>query len=409
MVAGHLQKKSGHWYAVITYKEDGKPVSRWFSTGLKVYGNKRKAKEFLLKKRMEITEMFDSREAVREKEAYEHSEIPACCAAKEAPEPECITLAELFPKWLQYKSLHTNAETYILRIERTWKAFYEGTTIVNIPINQLDKLTLDVWAHSLIKEHSMNSKKYYRTTVIMRQALIYAADLGLIRESPFDSVKIDGKRLFQREKKKDSSTQVFSREEVRRLEEVAWEDFKTETVEIHRMAPLAVLFQFQTGVRVGELCALRYEDVDWLSGKIHVRRMIRFETKEVVDFTKGAYGDREVILTGKAEDIIRAAREKQKALGAEEDGYIFTIDGQPLSYEVIRQHYDKYCDRIGTVRKSSHKSRKTYVSSLLDAGVNVNTIRENVGHCDERTTFNCYCYDRSTEIEKKEQFENALA
>lgn len=369
MIAGHLQKKSGHWYAVITYKEDGKPVSRWFSTGLKVYGNKRKAKEFLLKKRMEITEMLDSSEATREKDAYEHSEILASCAAKEAPEPECITLGELFPKWLQYKSLHTNAETYILRIERTWKAFYEGTTIVSIPINQLDKLTLDVWAHSLIKEHDMNSKKYYRTTVIMRQALIYAADLGIIRESPFESVKIDGKRLFQREKKKDSATQVFSREEVKRLEEVAWEDFKTETVEIHRMAPLAVLFQFQTGVRVGELCALRYEDVDWLSGKIHVRRMIRFETKEVVDFTKGSYGDR----------------------------------------EVIRQHYDKYCDRIGTVRKSSHKSRKTYVSSLLDAGVNINTIRENVGYCDERTTFNCYCYDRSTEIEKKEQFENALA
>ena len=40
MQAGHLQEKSGRWYCVISYYIDGKPKSKWISTGLKVKGKK---------------------------------------------------------------------------------------------------------------------------------------------------------------------------------------------------------------------------------------------------------------------------------------------------------------------------------------------------------------------------------
>ena len=60
------------------------------------------------------------------------------------------------------------------------------------------------------------------------------------------------------------------------------------------------------------------------------------------------------------------------------------------------------------MRKSSHKTRKTYISALIDGKVNINTIREMVGHADERTTYNNYCFDRSTEDEKVNLIEKAL-
>ena len=46
---------------------------------------------------------------------------------------------------------------------------------------------------------------------------------------------------------------------------------------------------------------------------------------------------------------------------------------------------------------------------MIDGGVNINTIREMVGHADERTTYNNYCYDRSTEAEKLAKIEQALS
>ena len=69
----------------------------------------------------------------------------------------------------------------------------------------------------------------------------------------------------------------------------------------------------------------------------------------------------------------------------------------------------RYCKRLDIFYRSSHKSRKTYISSLIDAGININTVRSYAGHADERTTYSCYCFDRTPEKFKKEQLEDALA
>jgi integrase len=55
-----------------------------------------------------------------------------------------------------------------------------------------------------------------------------------------------------------------------------------------------------------------------------------------------------------------------------------------------------------------HKARKSFVSSALDGDVNINTVRQMVGHTDERTTLNNYCYDRSTDEEKLRKLAAAL-
>ena len=85
------------------------------------------------------------------------------------------------------------------------------------------------------------------------------------------------------------------------------------------------------------------------------------------------------------------------------------MNDKPLPYQPIQYLYEQYCKRLGIVQKSSHKSRKTYISTLYDAGVNINSIREFVGHADEQTTLHNYCYDRKSQQEKLEQVEKALA
>ena len=114
-------------------------------------------------------------------------------------------------------------------------------------------------------------------------------------------------------------------------------------------------------------------------------------------------------LTSHAREIIEAARKKQEELGLPQDGYIFSVNDKPLPYQPIQYLYEQYCKRLGIVQKSSHKSRKTYISTLYDAGVNINSIREFVGHADEQTTLHNYCYDRKSQQEKLDQVEKALA
>jgi integrase len=316
-----------------------------------------------------------------------------------------VTIEELYPRWIEFKALHTDAMTTITRLQSDWRSHYEGTAIIKRPIVRLRKIDLDEWAHRLIKEKELTRKSWINIASIINQILNYAVDLEIIGVNPFSSVKIKNKHIFKPEKKKDSLSQVYTKEEERELEKLAWDDFYNR-VKIFVLAPLAVLFQFETGVRIGELVVLRYEDLE--GDYIRVQRMFRRDTREVVPHTKGTYGERRVILTSKAKMIIQKCYQYQVENDCPADGYIFSINDNPLSYFSVTDLYEKYCAKLGIEKKTSHKARKTYISALLDGDININSVREMVGHRDESTTYSNYYYDRNTDAEKVRLIEEAL-
>lgn len=316
------------------------------------------------------------------------------------------TLETLYPRWIEYKSLHTNSKSSITRIKSVWKNHYLNDEIIHIPVADFDKLTLDTWAHTLIQDGDLTRKQYYNLTIVIRQILDYAVELKLIPFNPFSLVKIDRNRMFRKIPKKKSETQVFTREEQSYMEQMAWEDFEKRKHPVNQLVPLAMIFQFQTGMRIGELCALKHEDI--CEDKVIVRRMYRSGSKDVIDDTKGTFGEREVVLTDKALDIIWAVVQRKREEGVVND-YLFSLNEKPASYNALRKLYPSYCKRLSIITKSSHKVRKTYISSLIDGNVNINTIRELVGHNDERVTLNNYCYDRNTDKERKKIIQAALA
>lgn len=324
---------------------------------------------------------------------------------KKPDRKERMTLEDLYPKWLIYKDLHTTATTYISRINSDWNTYYKGTDIVKKPLKELTKLDLDQWAHALIKNYDMTRKGYVNVQVIMRQALDYAVDLGIINFNPMTQVKVE-RKMYRREKKKPDKTQVYTAEEIEAITDLAWKDFEDE-VKDYRLSPLALIFQYQTGVRIGELVALRYEDIE-TPNYIHIQRMYRRDTHEIVDHPKSDDGDRQVYLTQYAKDIINTAREYQRDHGYDIEGYIFALDGQIIPQRVINSLLEKYCKILDIPYRSSHKNRKSYGSALLNSGVSINTARQMLGHADEETTLKYYCYDQALDADKEQQFERAL-
>ena len=243
--------------------------------------------------------------------------------------------------------------------------------------------------------------------MIIRQILDYAVDAEMVQENIFKKVNIDSRRVFAPVKKKPSETQVFTSQKVEDIYDYAWKHFEAGRCTVHKLAPLAVMFHYQPGVRIGELCALRYEDI--FDREILVQRMYRHEEKEVVDFTKCHNEGRYVILTASAKKLIETARQYQQEHDMPDDGYIFSVNDEPLSYYSVRLLYTRCCKELGILDRSNHKARKTYISKLIDGGVNINTVRELAGHADERTTYNNYCYDRKTKEERFLVVEQALA
>ena len=315
------------------------------------------------------------------------------------------TLTSLFPQWLEYKRMHGAAETYIVRITSDWKRFYEDQEIANMPIKSMTKLYLDEWAHKMIMDYQMTRKSFTNATVVIRGILTYAVDLEIIPTNPFLQLHFEGRRVFTPERKKASKTQVYTPEEARAIIAMAWEDFKNPGKKVCLLLPLAIVFQFLTGVRVGELCALQYKDIE--GDSIHVQRMTRGYKHEVVNHTKTDAGDREIYLTKEALHVIKTCKRFQEQHGYDSNGYIFSIDGQPLVYRNINKAYKRYCERLGIMYRSSHKVRKTFISTLLD-NMNHDAVRVIAGHTDLNTTYNSYFFDRSSDKEAKQNLEKAL-
>lgn len=315
-----------------------------------------------------------------------------------------VTLSDLYPDWLEYKKLHTDASTYITRIDTDWKRYYVGTEIADKPIKEITKLFLDEWAHRIIKENKMTRKKYTNVQIIVRQGLDYAVDLGLIDQNPMHSVKID-KKIFSKCKKKDDFTQIYSKKELSEIGRMIWEDFRNE-VKVYVLSPLALGFEIQTGMRIGEICAAKHEDIE--GDHIHVQRMYRRDSREIIDHTKTDNGDRSIYLTTEARRILAAIEEYKLAHGIPLTGFLFSVTDRPITERCINDLLKKYCKYMGVLYRSSHSTRKSYGSALIGAGVNINTVRKLLGHADEQTTLKYYCYDQELDAEKTSKIEEAL-
>lgn len=315
-----------------------------------------------------------------------------------------VTLSKLYSEWIDHKRLHGVAGSTILRYETDWKRFYQNSAIVNKPISALTKKELDDWLHLIVLENHMTRKQYVNVASIIKQEIDYAMELGIVEQNNARLVKIES-RMFKSVKKKPSESQVYSDNEILSIKEYAWSDIENPRL-VYKSVPLAIIFMFNTGMRVGEVCVLKYDDID--GNYIHVDKMLVRDEVEIKDDTKGMFGDRWVPLTEEAKTVISKSITLHRDLGLEKCEYIFSSDGSYLPHRAVNDRLRVYCRKLGITFRSSHKIRKTYISTLIDGGVNINTIREIVGHKDERTTLNCYCYDRLSLDERREKIEKAL-
>ncbi len=315
---------------------------------------------------------------------------------------EVFTLYTLYPDWMEYKKGHTKADSNIPRVESTWKKYYEHADISKIDIRQLSVLQLDIWIHQMIQGHEMNRRKFNNFILILRQMLRYAVLRGIIPSSPLDKVEINTKLLVS-ETDPDSETQVFNQEEEEAIVSLAWTDYQTNKRLRYPLSCLAVIFQFLTGLRIGELCAIRYEDIR--GNFLYVKRMVT-EQYHIVNHTKSWRGNRKVFLTEEALDIIEETRRYHKANGQSDAIYVFGA-AEHLLPRTVTDRYSAYCKKLGILHRSSHKARKTYVSKLLDGGLNPKTVSQSSGH-DIATMMKHYEFDRSTTQELEAKFSSAL-
>ena len=151
-----------------------------------------------------------------------------------------------------------------------------------------------------------------------------------------------------------------------------------------------------TGMRIGELLGLKWDDIDWGAKTIRVERQLENITREFGS-PKTRYGRRVIALGDRALDVLRAHRELQDLMRAaqgsrwQENGLVFPgIYGKPKIYHGLHRDFQAILKRVGLPPIRFHDLRHTAASMMLNHGIPVLVVSRRLGHSKPSITLNVY-------------------
>lgn len=305
-----------------------------------------------------------------------------------------LTFNRLFDEWLEYKKAITNSANTIKRHRQHYAKYFEPSKLHSMKVSHIDTFVLEMECNRIVKEFNLTRKAWVNAKTILNGMFEYAKREKYIIDNPLSDMKITVR--YKQTVKKAGNTQTYNTDELEALNKYL--DMKYE--ETNDSVYIAVRLNFFLGLRIGELAALKPEDI--MGNQIHVvREEVRDqETNQtyVVEHTK-TNRDRFVALVPQAKKLL----EKLDMDGA----YLFERDGERLRARQIEYVLEKYAQCQGIEPKRSHKIRKTYASRLNAYGVPIDAIREQLGHSELSTTLS-YIYNPLTEDATYSMISDAL-
>jgi integrase len=149
----------------------------------------------------------------------------------------------------------------------------------------------------------------------------------------------------------------------------------------HRLYPL-FLTAIYTGMRIGEIAGLQWEDVDLDKGVITIKRTLN-DRRELKAGAKTDNSNRTILIP---EIVIEALNQIQKP-----EGYVFTSrNGTPYFPNNIRKSLSILCAKAEVTRITPHAFRRLHVTMLIDRGIQAKVVSERVGHKNIQITLNLY-------------------
>ncbi|PLS82609.1 MAG: site-specific integrase [Actinobacteria bacterium] len=229
----------------------------------------------------------------------------------------------------------------------------------------------------------LSSSTVHKMHDILRRGLTQAVGWHLVPRNVADTVKPP--------RPAPKEMQALSNAEARRLLEAAGED---------RLEALYIL-AIHTGMRQGELLALRWQDVDLENAVASVRRTLtRSGGKVVFGEPKTKKSRRSIRLTSQAVEALRSHLERQlqdmEILGDryQDQGLVFTTDtGAPINPSNLRQRsLTPLLKRAGLPHMRFHDLRHTCATLLLSRGVHPKFVQELLGHATIAITLDTYSH-----------------
>lgn len=252
---------------------------------------------------------------------------------------------------------------------------------------QITALLLDIQATG--KAHATVIKVYTVLHSLFKMA--YMGDM--IDRDPMDKVERPKPRKGET---KAEAPAAYTAEEVCKLLDA----MDTEPLKWRALVHLLI----DTGIRRGECCALKWENIDFKSGEIIIAGNLCYTSSKGIYIDSPKNGHKRTVYAG--EDtiaLLRQLRAEQatKALSA----FVFTKEGgsEPMHPQSPTRYLKKLSDRCGLVDLHPHKLRHTFASVAITNGADVASVSEALGHSDKAVTLRMYTHANAESVSRAAQ------
>lgn len=311
--------------------------------------------------------------------------------------PRDMTVNAFFEFWHDTKQKmirKSSADYYKLRYDVSIKPVIGDMRLTDVKVNHCQMIV-----NRMIDDNKANST-IARTCTVMRGLFDYAVECDVIMKSPC-RIKIQksiGKQKVIREALTLDAQKKF-------LQTVKGHNYENH-----------YRFILQTGLRIGELIGLKWEDVDFKKRTITIKRSLKYEVGKGtwrIGEPKSEAGKRTIPLTDEAIEILKSQKEKidsLKVLPLEWGGYVFLDKhGEPVTNDAYNSALVPICRRADIKRFTVHTLRHTFATRCVESGMKPKTLQTIMGHSTISLTMDLYVHTTDDEMfNEMDLFSNAL-
>ena len=285
----------------------------------------------------------------------------------------CIPFKEWGKNWLQeiqndvkpatYSSYHYKLSTYVFPLI--------GGLFLNELTAEEGKKLVQHWIERGLEPSTMQ--------VILRitnKCLNHAKEQNKLKENPFSELKLP--------KKSTKKIRALSKKEQNKLEKVALKEKKN--------AGLPTYLALHTGLRIGEIAALRWSDLDFDRNLIHVNHTYQRialalnnrKTQLIIGSTKTNSGARTIPMGKSVRKALLKHQRNSKG------SFVFSVNNHPVEPRLLTYHFHQIRKKCGLEDVHFHQLRHTFATRCLEAQSDILSVSSLLGHASTKLTLDTY-------------------
>lgn len=298
------------------------------------------------------------------------------------------TISEIATLWKTDKKQYVKRSTfsaYLLLVENHLLPVFGQK-------HNLEETEVQAFVFCKLKE-GLSQKTVKDILIVLKMILKFGAKHKYLAYEPFD-IRFPTERVKQQ-------LEVLTRSNQKKIMKHIHEHFTFRN--------LGVYLCLVTGMRIGEVCALTWEDIDTDNGVVRVNKTIQRiyvienntrKTELIIDTPKTKNSIREIPIS---RGLLRILKPVKKIVN--NSFFVLTNEAKPTEPRTYRNYYKNLMEDLGMPKLKFHGLRHSFATRCIESKCDYKTVSVLLGHSNISTTLNLYVHPN---IEQKKKAINQM-